>query len=324
MNMKTINKLIIVLVTVLISIQSNAVGMKDATWYLSIDVNQVTNNEFFKHMHGQSEQSDDKHFDLETIPKEIEFITLYGDSRGSDDATAVIRGDFTQFSAHDFALDFIYSKKENAAKLITESALSYAGNDIQVLTVKDESELNDDTKAKEVYFSVINDGMSVVSLDLDEVKNWIDNADSPIDFNDGKIFSVLVNVKSALAHMGMNLEGNSHMLHSKIFKKVTEVSASVTEVNADIVIEVALTSDDIATATQIQQVISGLIAMNNLSGANADNPLHAMFMQNLTIKKNGNIVRVNTFGAIDKLKSMDVNQHLKQGDGVKFEANTDL
>ncbi|MCF6318439.1 MAG: hypothetical protein L3J83_04030 [Proteobacteria bacterium] len=321
--MKKINKLIIVLVTVLISIQSNAVGMKDAMWYLSIDVNQVTNNEFFKHIHGQSSA---RHFDLETIPKEIEFITLYGgDARDSDEATVVIRGNFTQFSVHDFALDFILSKKENAAKLITESALSYAGNDIQVLTVKDESELNDNTKAKKVYyFSAINDKMSVVSLDLDEVKNWIDNADSPVDFNDGKIFSVSTNVKSVLAHMGVDPVRINPMLDSAIFKSVTEFSVSVTEVNADIVLEVTLTSDDMATATQIQQVVSGLIAMNNLSGANADSPLHAMFIQNLTIEKNENIVRINTFGAIDKLKRINFNKYLKQGNGVKPEANTDL
>jgi hypothetical protein len=263
-------------------------------------------------------------FDIENIPKEIDTITMYGDSRGSDDATAVLRGNFSQFSVYDFALNFIYNKKDNAAKLLTESTIRYAAQDILVLEVKDENKSDHEARNKEVYFSTINDEVSVVSLNLNEVKNWIDNVYSPIDINNGSIFSVSVNVKSALAHMGMNLEKNSHMMHSEIFKKVTEVSASVTEANDDIVIEVALTATDAATATQIEQVISGLIAMNNLSGANDDNQLHAIFMQNLTIAKDDNTIMISTFAPIDELKNIDVHKHMKHDNTVKVEVNVGL
>jgi len=321
MNMNKPKNLLILLLTMLFSLQSNAVGIKEATWYLTVDVNQVVNNELFKHLHSHPNEMS---LNIEKIPKEIDTITMYGDSRGSDDATAVLKGDFSQFSVYDFALNFIYHKKDNAAKLATESTIRYASQDILVLEVKDENKSDDDRRNKEIYFSAINDEISVVSLNLNEVKNWIDNVYSPIDINNGSIFSVLVNVRSALAHMGMNLEKNSHMMHSEIFKKVTEVSASVTEANDDIVIEVALTAADSATATQIEQVISGLIAMNNLSGANDDNQLHAIFMQNLTITKDDNAIMISTFAPIDELKNIDVHKHMKHDNTVKVEVNVGL
>ena len=321
MNMKKLNKLIIVLVTMLLSVQSNAVGMKEASWYLNLDVHQLTNNEFVKYMHGKSENND---FDIKQIPKEIDSIIMYGDSRGSDDATVVINGDFSQFSIYDFALDLIYKEEENAAKFITEKTVSHSNHDIQVLTIKDEKKTNDESKTKDIYFAAINNDMSVVGLNLDEVKSWIDNNYSVDDLSSGSIFSVLVNVESALAHMGMNLDKNSDMLHSEIFKKVSEVSASVREVNDDMVLEVALTAVDAATATQLEQIISGLIAMNNLSGANDENQLHAMFMQNLNIEKNGNVIVINTFVSMDELKNMDIHQHLSQNKGLKAKLELDL
>ena len=289
---------------ILLSFQSSA-NINDATWYVSIDVDQIENNEIFKMLNNKSNKSSD-HFsiELDKIPKEISYISIYGDAKGAEDATAVIQGDFSQFSINESVLNFLYTK-DDVSQLIKESTIDYKNHEIQVLTV-DEYEGQNKEHPKQAYFSKVNNGISVISFNLNEVKNWLNHDYDNHDIIKGSLFSVEVDVQSALAHMGMNIDKNNHMMQSEIFQKVTQASASVSQINSDMVLDVALTTNDEATATQIVQVINGLIAMNNLSGVNDENELHATFMQNLTIERNGNSILINTYASIEDVKNMAI------------------
>ena len=295
---KRVNYIVLIL-TMIVSFQLNAEGIKDATWYLSMDIDQLQDNEIVKMLKGENSEVD--------IPQELSYLTVYGDSRGIDDATAVITGDFRDFSIVSHILELLSAEKD-ASQLIKEDSLLYHDHEVKIIMVRNDGEEGED-KFKKIYFSKINDNLSVVSLHLDEIKNWIDDVYSDLDIDKDSLFAVVVNVESALAHMGMNLDDNSHMMHSQIFQKVSQVSASVTEVADDILLEVALSANDEAAATLIEQVINGLIAMNNLSNAN-NNELHAMLMQNLSIERNANNVLINTYAALAELKKMDMDKQL--------------
>ena len=299
-----------------VSLQSSA-GLNDATWYVSIDVDQIKNNEIYRVFQANINQPpNDFPTKFEKIPKEISYISLYGNAKGAENATAVIHGDFSQFSISDYALEFLYSQ-EDVAELINESSVGYKNQLIKVLQAE-EVEGNDGQKIKEVYFSKVNNNLTVVSFQLDEVKNWIDQNYDNHQINKGSLFSVVVDVQSALAHMGMNIDESNHMMQSEIFQKVAQVSASASEVNSDMVLDVALTSNDEATAKQIEQVINGLVAMSNLSGSTDNNELNITLMQNLKIERNGNNILINTYASIEEIIQMD-SKHNNEGPNVKVE-----
>jgi len=304
-------------VLILLSFQS-AAGLNDATWYVSVDVDQIENNEIYQFFEAKVKSSDSD--DFVKIPDEISYISLYGNAKGAEDATAVIHGDFSQFSISEHLLELLYTHESDAADMIEESTVSYKNNEIKSLKV-DEGHSGD---TKEVYFSKVNSGLTVISFQLDEVKNWLDNNYDNHEINQGSLFSVVVDVQSALAHMGMNIDSNNHMMQSEIFQKVAQVSASASEVNSDMVLDVALSTNDEATAIQIEQIINGLVAMNNLSGANDKNELHATFMQNLSINRNGNDILMSTYASIEDIKRYEIGHLTNDDKQVKVEVKVDL
>jgi len=310
---------------ILISFHSNA-SINDATWYVSIDVDQIENNEIYKMLEANSDKSSgDFNVEFNKLPKEISYISIYGNAQGAEDATAVIHGDFSQFSINEYVLNFLYTQ-DDVSKLIKEDTITYKNNEIQVLKI-DEDEGKQGDKLKNAYFSQINNDLTVISFNLDEVKNWLNHDYDNHDIIQGSLFSVVVDVQSALAHMGMNIEKNNHMMKSEIFQKVSQASASVSQVNSDMVLDVALTTNDEATAIQIEQVINGLVAMSNLSGANDENELQSVVMQNLNIERNGNNILISSYASINDLKRQalqDNNKHHNldnQDKKVKVEVN---
>lgn len=300
---------ILLVIITMVSFQTHANGIKDVTWYLSVDIDQVQNNETLRILYNNSENVS---IDIESIPKELSHITIYGNSKGSEDATAIISGDFSHFSMTNFVINYLYSR-EDISEQIKDSTIVYHDQEIRILSIESQHE----NKNKEVYFSKVSNDLSVISLDLNEVESWIDGAHDTFDVNNGSLFSVVVNVESALAHMGVNLDENRHMLQSEIFQKVSQVSASVSEIVSDIVIEISLSAKDDVTATHIEQVINGLLAMNNLSNANDKNELHKLLIQNLSIERNANNVLLNTYAPLTELKKMNFHKHHNEDDNVE-------
>lgn len=286
----------------LLSFQSSA-GISDASWYISVDIQQVYSTEIYKLIPA------DKYG---TAPKNISHVTLYGDSTGIENATAIFQGDFTNESLSESVLDNMYTVN-GVSQLTKEKEFNYKNKLIEVMEFEKKYNFKGKYKLKQkevdkktFYFSQIDNNLGVLSFDVNEVKNWIDNKYDGVDIKHESLFSVVVDVQSALAHMGMNIDKNSHMMQSEIFQKVVQVSASITEVNNEIVIDVALNTTDEETAVQIEQVINGLVAMNNLSGANDKNELHAIFMQNLMVERNADNISINSYAPIADIKKVKV------------------
>lgn len=299
---------VLLMVLAIIGLQTaNAQGIKDATWYLTMDVEELLNNQLINALKGQELK--------EKIPEQVTSITVYGDATGSENATVVLTGDFSNFSVAEHLLDLI-EHEDGGDHHVEESYITHNQQRITVLSVKDD----DHQEFKKGYFAEIDANKSVASLQLSEVKNWIDHVYDELEINKGSLFSVVVDIESALAHMGMNLDDNAHMMHSQIFKKVDQISASLSETDNNLILEVGLTANDEASASLIVQVINGLIAMNNLSNANERNEIHALFMQNLSIEKNGNDVLLTTYLPMNEINHMELYKHLniKQKDGYKI------
>ncbi len=304
---KTYHWIAFIFVAILGLQNANAQGVKDATWYLTMDVEELLKNQLINALKGEEIEA--------KIPEQVKSITVYGDARGTENATLVMTGNFSGFSLADHLLGLI-EQEDGSKHHVEESYITHNEQRITVLSVKDD----DHQPFKKGYFAEIDAQRSVASLQLSEVKNWIDHVYDDLQINQGSLFSVVVDIESALAHMGINLDDHGHMMHSQIFKKVAQVSASLSETDDNVVLEVALTANDEASATLIEQVINGLIAMNNLSNANERNEIHALFMQNLSIEKNGNNVLLNTYLPMDEINQMELYKHLKnsQKDGYEI------
>jgi len=300
---------ILLIFLIFISFQINAGGIDEANWYLSVDIDQLQNNEVFKMLkEKQLKKTGNIPVDFKKFPDELSHITVYGNAKGSQDATAVVSGDFSTFSIGEYIVNFIYTQ-DDVSKFVKESTEQYHNHQILTLTFDGEEVTTDGPKS--VYFSKINNDTSVISLNQNEVKNWINSKYENLDVNKGSLFSVVVNVESALAHMGMNIDDNNHMMNSEIFQKVEQISASVSEVMEDILIEIALSTKDQETATQIEQVINGLVAMNNLSGTNQKNALHKILMQNLNIHKDSNNILISSFAPISEIKKIEASKQIE-------------
>jgi hypothetical protein len=307
MKIKKSPPVLLLLLLTVFSIQSFAGGIQDATWYVSIDVDKVENNKIYQLLLDNKQQfSDNESFELSKIPSEISHITLYGDAKGSEDATALIHGDFSRFSLNEHILKLIYSHDEISNK-IKDSVISYKKHEINVFKV-DETKIDSDHKDKEIYLSKVNNGLTVISFKINEVEKWLDNVYSEKSMKNDSLFSVEVDVASALAHMGVNLDDHNFKMQSEIFKKVSQVSASLSESNDDIEVVVALNASDEANAVQIEQVINGLIAMKNLSGGNDDNQLQAEFLQNLTIERSESSILISSYASYDNVKESVLSQ----------------
>lgn len=292
---------------IVFSFQSLA-NINDANWYVSIDIDQIESNEIFKALDMKSDKSSDDFFlNLEKIPDEISYISFYGDAKRAQDATAIIQGDFSDFSINEYVLNFLYTQ-DDISQLIKESTLKYKGNEIQVLKIMDYDGQPDDSP-KKAYFAKVNNGLSVISFQLDEIYDWLNHDYDNHDFTKGSLFSVVVDVQSALAHMGINIDENDHMMQSQIFQKVTQASASLSEVNNDMLIEIALTATDETTATQVELVINGLIAMSGLSGVTAENEIQSKLLANLKVERDGNNILINTYASREELMKIASKQN---------------
>jgi len=301
MKVQKIKSAFMIIIVSIITLQSFASGMNNATWYVSIDVDRLQNNEIYQLIHDKELQTSNIKSDgLSNIPKEISHITFYGDAKGSKDATAVIRGDFSNFSLNEHLLNILYEHEETS-KIFQESELNYKKHHIKVLKVT-EFHQGDEDEIKNVFLSKVNNELSVISFNVNEVEKWLDSEYTDTSVTKDRLLSVEVDVATALAHMGMNLEENSHLMHSEIFKKVLQVSASITEENDDMAIDIALTTSDDATAIQIEQVINGLVAMKNLSTSDDDNELQEAFIKNLLIERNNNNILITTYASVGDVK----------------------
>ena len=170
----------------------------------------------------------------------------------------------------------------------------------------EEYRVSGDNKTKSFYSTKLSNETIVVSLDEAEVKNWAADSYSTYDLNNSGMVSLLVNIESALAHMGADLKSNSKPFNSAVFQKITQFSASLYDVEQNLNIDAALSTADEATAKQLEQVINGLVAMNALSNMNDEKPVLAALVSSLEISQQGNDLLISTGFPMSMIPEIDV------------------
>ncbi|TDR23885.1 hypothetical protein [Marinicella litoralis] len=282
-----------------LSFTSQAVSYDKANWYVSVDVSQVRSKIIPLLPQAKSARiqfSINKH-----LPPEVQQISLYGHSEVEDDLSLVINGDFATFELNNYINNLMYLvPAEEDITVALFDTHKYQGSLIEQYKVADDDE------SKAFYSAKINSDLIVVSLEQEEIKNWIDQKYNSHELKNSGLVSVLVNIESAMAHMGADLSSNRQSFNSAMFQKITQFSASVFESSEHLAIDAALSTADEATAKQLEQVLNGLIAMNALSNLDQDKPLMSALMSNLSISNQGNALLVSSQFALSLIPEINL------------------
>lgn len=269
-----------------LAFNSQAVPYDEANWYVTVDLEQIKSKVL--PMLNHLPKSKNKVSIENNIPDEVQQITFYGHSEIDNDLSAAVTGDFKNYSLNDYITTMMY-QFEGESPVTLSNITAYNGRDIEQYTI------SKDDERKLFYSAKINPNLVVVSFEESEVYNWLDNKYQNNELQKSGLVSLLINIESAMAHMGTDLKSNSKHFNSALFQKITQFSASIYESNADgLSIESALSTADDATATQLEQVLNGLVAMNALSNSTNNNQVLTALVNQLQISNHGSELMVSS------------------------------
>ena len=282
----------------ILAFNSQAVSYNEANWYVTVDVEQIKSKVLPMLTHlpkGKNNVSI-----ANNIPDQVQQITFYGHSEVENDLSAAVTGDFNNYSLNDYINTMMF-QVANESPVTLSNITSYNGRDIEqyIISKGDES--------KSFFSAKINPNLVVVSFEQSEVYNWIDNKYQNNELQKSGLVSLLINIESAMAHMGTDLKSNSKHFNSALFQKITQFSASIYESSADgLTIESALSTADDATAKQLEQILNGLVAMNALSNSTENNQVLTALMNRLQINNHGSELLVSTALPYNLLSEVDI------------------
>lgn len=296
---------IIILTLALFCFNSKASNYNQANWFLSVDVEQIKNT-LLPLMPKTSKGKNNFSFE-NNLPKELKKLTLYGHSEQEDDLTVMATGDFSVFSLNDYITDTLY-QINGESPISLQNTQNYHGITINEFVVDENEDGKKDKHNAAFYSAKLDNNHMVISLVEDEVKNWIDQRYSLNDLHQSDLVSLLINIESAMAHMGADLSKNSQPFNSAMFQKINQFSASMYEsaTGNDLSFEAALSTSDEATAKQLQQVINGLIAMNALSNMDENKPALSALMTGINIDVQGSNLLITTSLPYSLIPEMDI------------------
>ncbi len=282
-----------------LGLEAKASNYDQANWYATLDVQQLR-SKIVPLIAGNKGSNIQNKLD-EHLPKEVHQFTLYGHSENDEDVSVVVSGDFGQFQVNEYinSLMLLADPKE-AVEFSQFDNNQYGGQTLEHYQVSSGG------KTVSFYSAKLSEDLIVISMQEQEVKNWLDNRYSGYDLKNSGMVSLLVNIESAMAHMGADLGSNKHTFNSAVFNKITQFSASIFEAGGNLNIETALSTADEATAKQLEQVINGLVAMNALSNLDQENELLSAAMTGLDIRNQGNDLLASTEFALSLIAEIDV------------------
>jgi hypothetical protein len=282
------------------TIGAQASPYNQANWYFTLDLEQVRNK--IVPLMAERKAAKTQFHLTQHLPTEVLQITAYGHSETEDDLSLILGGDFSGFDVNDYinSLMSLVDAGDNVSMGLFDS-YEFNGAVIEQYQVSGENE------SKSFYSAKINSQMIVLSFEESEVKNWVDNKYNRYELSQSGMVSLLINIESAMAHMGADLSSNSKPFNSAVFQKITQLSASLYEAGDNLVIDSALSTADEATAQQLEQVINGLIAMNALSNLGEDKPILSAVLSGLQISNQGSDLLISTQFALSLISQMDIN-----------------
>lgn len=286
----------IILVACLISCTSFAASYDKSNWFLSVDINQLK-TKVLPNL-PVSSNNDSQFLLQENIPDGVQSITAYGNSEEHGETSVVIAGQLENLTLIDFIeTTFNNLKESKGAKekfpLKIESSSSYQGVSINKFAFS-EGIVAENLEDKVFYNAKMDDEFMIISKDKSEVQRWIDQVYNLNDLYKNELISASFNLENALAQLGTDLKSNHNMFNSAMFQKVTQISATVHELNNVLELNSSLKATDSETVKQLQMIVNGLLAMNALSDIGQDEPLISAVMSKLLIEANGNELLLST------------------------------
>ncbi|WP_154222724.1 hypothetical protein [Marinicella rhabdoformis] len=297
--MKTFfKKTSIIFAAVATSFTAHAGGFDDATWYVSLDIEQAR-AKLIPHLSEHTKSNNNFEFTALT-PVGVNQVTMYGQSKESSTFTMVLSGQLGDFSAVNFINELEKQAGEDARVTLKESTKNN-GHTIEHFVIAG------DENNKSFYTAKLTDNTMVASFERQEVFNWTSNKYNTLGLHQTGLVTVQVNIASAMMHMGADIDQGAEPFQSHMFQKINQVSASLTEDQDDLLIEVALVTEDEAAAKQVNAVVNGLVAMNALSDASSSNKAVSALLDNLDISNKGNHVMILSHLPLAILAEIDFN-----------------
>ncbi len=281
----------------IIQAASQAASYDEANWYITVDVNQVRST--ILPILPNNKVTDIEAKIAKHLPQGVEQISFYGHSEQEGDLSLVVNGEFSSFELSEYINSLLYLvEDEDEVDVVLFDSFTHNSRTIEEYRVSGRDE------SKAFYSAKVNDATIVLSLDESEVKHWVDNKYDTNELKNSGLVSVLVNIESAMAHMGADLASNSRSFNSAIFQKINQFSASIFETGDNLNIEAALSTADEKTAKQLEQVINGLVAMNALSTIDHGSELVTGVLEALEISNQGNDLLIRTEFSLSLIKEM--------------------
>ncbi len=175
--------------------------------------------------------------------------------------------------------------------------------------IDDETDLefSDDDREKAqsiVYAAMKSDNAIILSDNLAEIKRQLAVEQSLPELSSGSMFEVIVDVKKALMHGGINLEemnDKALQFESISAKQLSQLSVSYAEKAGYSTLQLGLKADTEEVANNIKAIVKGIIAMKRFS---ISDPQVADLLNNIRFEQSGGDLLVTVSGPIDAFRQL--------------------
>lgn len=289
-------------------------------WYLHLDVNGLQNSVLRKNTDSESREGikflkvlfGDKFFD------KIQYVTAYGDMKQNDESkTLLIQGNFTgskkQFLNRLQELGFNNTDSRSKAGIYSGNLKTLIKNfyfEAQKAGLTDSSadfklsKLDDKQNIDKIIYTAFTPSNQIVFSNVKaKVEAWVKGDQQIATDNSQGLFEVVVDIQEAMMHAGVNLddEVQAFNFESISAKQLSQVSVSYNESGPDSELQLGLSAETTATATKIQSVVKGLIALKSLT---VNDPLITNLLANVRYEQNAGELKVIMSGSVDAFRSL--------------------
>lgn len=284
-------------------------GARYATWYLKLNMKELRGSGLLDVITGKNFKfSKQSAFEIkDTIPENIDKIFLYGNHlKRSGDITLLLNGKFSDSEILGFIQNKLYTV-DGISQLKQVSNITTRGNEIYVFEL-----LNATGRHKKKYAARLIQDSFVFTNNLQELRIMLKMEKIELEYlnkrrviieekNDLMVLSI--NTRVAQKNMGLNLDSDDYVMQSQLFKKATNIVATMHLENSKLFIDGALVSKSIEIAEQLKKILNGVIAYSALS-EDSISSLQSQIISKLTVNRDDKIIFVSTNIALPKLESI--------------------
>ncbi len=301
-------------------------------WYLHLDVQALRNSALAIHVANKeaSETNLFKAFLDEEIIDSVRYISFRGYLNQDDNKVMLVEGAFdsknnrTTLASKLADLGFDVSSIENGTiyqsdtksiiehlRSVSQQVAKQYPEDAELQSMAKDMQVKidfEDKDNKPVYLAFKSPTVIVASDNSQSVKHWLNTESQWTPTIQSNVFEVVVDVQKSLAHGGVNLnkESNDFQFESISAKQLSQVSGKYSENDGMVDIQVGLKTDSYDTATQIEAIVKGLLALKVLSNSN---PEITRLLSNVQIERGHDSLTVSLSGPVESFKSLSNNMH---------------